>query len=48
MFKKLFEGMTADENIIKLNITDMANDYPEVDYNELRDRLTDAGATVDG
>lgn len=48
MFKKLFEGMAADENIIKLNITDMANDYPEVDYNELRDRLTDAGATVDG
>ena len=26
----------------------MANDYPEVDYNELRDRLTDAGAVVDG
>lgn len=48
MFKKLFEGMAADENIIKLNITDMANDYPEVDYNELRDRLTDAGAVVDG
>ena len=48
MFKKLFEGMAADENIIKLNITDMANDYPDVDYNELRDRLTDAGATVDG
>ena len=48
MFKKLFEGMAADENIIKLNITDMANDYPQVDYNELRDRLTDAGAVVDG
>jgi hypothetical protein len=44
MNRRLNEGVET----IKLNITDMAADCQNVDFNVLRDTLTDMGATVMG
>ena len=45
---KINEQVASQEDAIKVNISAMANEYPNVDYNEIRDTLVDMGATVMG